>query len=191
MASEAMEFDPSMKKKKTSKKSVAFDDPDTAQVAADTVQPPGKRFRPDAHTWLLTNVGAGEAEEDLFAGKKKKAKKILKDTSAFDDDNDDDASAGAGDAAEAVGDDLDFSNLKKKKKKRVIDTEVAELEAKLEEAGIVDDRDQELEGDDPFGKGEGDEAGAEDDDRKVEEEAWLKSDRDYTYEEAIPTGSVH
>jgi translation initiation factor 2 subunit 2 len=147
---------------------------------------------------LLIDVGAGEAEEDLFAGKKKKAKKILKDTSAFDDDDDDasaSASAGAGGAAEAAAEggdaDLDFSSLKKKKKKRVIDTEVAELEAKLEEAGIVDDRDQELEGDDPFGKAEGDEARAEDDDGKAEEEAWLKSDRDYTYEEVMPTGSAH
>jgi translation initiation factor 2 subunit 2 len=188
MASEAMEFDPTMKKKKAPKKSVAFDDPDTAQVAADTAQPAGKPFA----YMVLTNVGAGEAEEDLFAGKKK-PKKILKDTSAFDDGDDASASAsaGAGDAAEAAGDELDFSSLKKKKKKRVIDTKVAELEAKLEEAGIVDDKDQELEGDDPFGKAEGDETRGEEDDGKAEEEAWLKSDRDYTYEEVIPTEIVH
>lgn len=141
-------------------------------------------------SWLLTNV-AGEAEEDLFTGKKK-AKKILKDTSAFDDDDDEasaSASAGTGDAAEAAAEDgdadLDFSSLKKKKKKRVIDTEVAELDAKLEEAGIVDDGEQELDGDDPFGKADGDESRTEDDDGKAQEEAWLKSDRDYTYEEVM------
>ena len=118
----------------------------------------------------------------MFAGKKKKPKKILKDTTAVSAaaDGDDDA---AGGAAEAEGGDadLDFSSLKKKKKKRVIDTEVAELEAKLEEAGIVDDKEQEVEGDDPFAKAEGGEDFA--DDGKNEEEAWLKSDRDYTYEE--------
>jgi len=117
----------------------------------------------------------------LFAGKKKKPKKILKDTSAVsaatDGDDDGAAEAEGGDA------DLDFSSLKKKKKKRVIDTEVAELEAKLEEAGIVDDKEQDVEGDDPFAKAEGGEDLAAADDGKDEEEAWLKSDRDYTYEE--------
>jgi len=138
-------------------------------------------------SFLGSDSFIGDGEEDLFAGKKKKPKKILKDTSAVSvaADDDDDVDAGAAGAAEVeVADaDLDFSSLKKKKKKRVIDTEVAELEAKLEEAGIVDDKEQDVEGDDLFAKaGSGDEVAAADD-GKDEEEAWLKSDRDYTYEE--------
>lgn len=77
------------------------------------------------------------------------------------------------------GDDLDFSSLKKKKK-RVIDEQVAALDAQLEEAGIVDDKDQ-IEGDDPFN--------AEEQVTATEEEGWLKSDRDYTYEEVYPVPS--
>lgn len=77
------------------------------------------------------------------------------------------------------GDDLDFSSLKKKKK-RVIDEQVAALDAQLEEAGIVDDKDQ-VEGEDPF-KTEGEDEVA----TATEEEGWLKSDRDYTYEEVYP-----
>ena len=111
----------------------------------------------------------------MFTGKKKKAKKVL--VNAGD-------AEGAGDTAETATqevDDLDFSNLKKKKKKRVIDEEVAALEAKLEEAGVVDDKDHDVEGEDPFAT-KGDEA-PQTEDHKDEEEAWLKSDRDYTYEE--------
>jgi translation initiation factor 2 subunit 2 len=123
----------------------------------------------------------GENEEDLFAGKKKKAKKILVN-----------AGEGGGDSANAStsaaapteeGDDLDFSNLKKKKKKRVIDSDVAAFEAKLEEAGVVDDKEADVEGEDPFSKAEGDEVMVEGE--QDEEEAWLKSDRDYTYEEVL------
>lgn len=123
----------------------------------------------------------GENEEDLFAGKKKKAKKILVN-----------AGEGGGDGANAStsaaapteeGDDLDFSNLKKKKKKRVIDSDVAAFEAKLEEAGVVDDKEADVEGEDPFSKAEGDEVMVEGE--QDEEEAWLKSDRDYTYDEVL------
>jgi hypothetical protein len=183
MASEAMEFDPSMKKKKTSsgrKKSVAFDDYDTAQ-------PAGKLY---AETLMVADERCRRGGRRLVCRQEKEGQEILKDASAFDDDNGDvPASAGALDPAEAAAEggdaDLDFTSLKKKKKKRVIDTEDAELEAKLKEAGIIDDRDQELDGDDPFGKVEGDEPRTVSDDRKAEEEAWLKSDRDYTYEEVM------
>ena len=115
----------------------------------------------------------GNQDEDLFAGKKKKAKKILLNAGDAE---------GAGDAAGTTQevDDLDFSNLKKKKKKRVIDDEVAALDAKLEEAGVVDDKEPDVEGEDPFAT-KGEEAQTED--HQDEEEAWLKSDRDYTYEE--------
>ena len=138
---------------------------------------------------LISNIE--ENEQDLFSGKKKKAKKIVLNAG---DDGEDSAAASMSAAAAAPppeeGDDLDFSNLKKKKKKRAIDSDVAAFEAKLEEAGVVDDKEADVEGEDPFAKGEGDEATVEGE--KNEEESWLKSDRDYTYEEVrCPSSSVH
>jgi len=167
-----LSFDPSMKKKKSSarKKSVAFEDPSKAEVLPELSEAAAES---GIHPRPMTKLTAtGNQEEDMFAGKKKKAKKIL---------------VNAGDAEDWIetpaqeGDDLDFSNLKKKKKRRVIDDEVAALEAKLEEAGVVDDKEHEVEGEDPFTHKEDDEGRPED--HKDEEEAWLKSDRDYTYEE--------
>ena len=115
----------------------------------------------------------GNQEDDLF-GKKKKAKKILLNA------GDTEGEGGAAETATQEVDDLDFSNLKKKKKKRVIDDEVAALEAKLEEAGVADDKEYDVEGEDPFAP-KGEEAQTEY--HPDEEDAWLKSDRDYTYEE--------
>ena len=160
-----LSFDPTMKKKKSSsRKSVAFEDPSTAEVVAE--QPAGMTH----YARILLTV-AEENEEDLFAGKKKKSsKKILKDASEGD---------AAGTAPADDGDDLDFSSLKKKKKKIAIEDQIATLDAQLEEAGVMDDKDTEVDGDDPFAKGEGEETK----DTEAEEEAWLKSDRDYTYEE--------
>ena len=66
--------------------------------------------------------------------------------------------------------------MKKKKKKRAIQGDVAALEAQLEEAGITESKDADI---------EGDEVSAEPHDEKEEEKAWLKSDRDYTYEEVL------
>ena len=112
-----------------------------------------------------------DAEEPMFPSKKKAAKKILKDA--------DDADADAAEEKPADDGELDFSSLKKKKKKRVIEDQVAALDAQLEEAGVVDDKEAEGEGEDPFkAEGKATALGEED-----EEEAWLKSDRDYTYEE--------
>jgi translation initiation factor 2 subunit 2 len=160
-----LSFDPTMKKKKSSsrKKSVAFEDPSTAEVVAE--QPAGM-----THYAEISLTVAEENEEDLFAGKKKKSsKKILKDTSEGD----------VADTAADDGDDLDFSSLKKKKKKSAIEDQIATLDAQLEEAGVMDDKDTEVDGDDPFAKGDGEETK----DVEAEEEGWLKSDRDYTYEE--------
>jgi translation initiation factor 2 subunit 2 len=168
-------FDPSMKKKKKAaprKKSVSFEDPESAQVIPDTAQPETGTFLDQPE--IL--IEAADNEEDMFAGlKKKKAKKPVPQT--------EDAPA----EAEGVDNDLDFSSLKKKKKKRVIDDKVAALEAELEEAGVVEDK-EEVEGEDPFSKGEGEEGEAQGE----EEEGWLKSDRDYTYEEVrFPSITVH
>ena len=114
----------------------------------------------------------------MFAGKKKKAKKIL--VNAEDAGGDEAAPAdGADQGVTEDTPDLDFSSLKKKKKKRVIDDQVASLDAQLEKAGVLDEKD---ETEDIAEKEEGEE-GTTVEDGKAEEEAWLKSDRDYTYEE--------
>jgi len=184
---EELSFDPSMKKKKSSarKKSVAFEDPSTAEVLPEPSET-GITCPERIKVTIIGNREEGNLEEDMFEGKKKKAKKILLNA------GDAEGEGAAGDATETPTqevDDLDFSNLKKKKKKRVIDDEVAALEAKLEEAGIVDDKEHDVEGEDPFAtKGDAAETEVHED----EEEAWLKSDRDYTYEEVTwPFLSVH
>jgi len=79
------------------------------------------------------------------------------------------------------GGDLDFTTLKKKKR-CVIDAEVAELEAKLKEARLTDERGATAVGGDPFGNPDGAEQviqQTQDD----EEHAWLQSDRDSNYEQ--------
>ena len=163
-----LSFDPIMKKKKssTTKKSVAFEHPSTTEVAPATTE---QGTSPAAHCVSIANCITDAAEEPLCPAKKKSAKKILKDTTIADNNA----------AEEKPTDDgeLDFSSLKKKKKKRVIEDQVAALDAQLEEAGVVDDK-EDVEAEDPF-KEEGETAAKEED----EEEAWLKSDRDYTYEE--------
>lgn len=176
-----LSFDPTMKKKKSSarKKSVAFEDPSAAEVVPDTIPSTQRGIIPSEIGKELIGVVGGN-EEDMFPGKKKKAKKIL--LNAGDDGEDGVAATASGETPAEEGDDLDFSNLKKKKKKRA---DVAAFDAKLEEAGIVDDKEADIEGDDPFAKGEGDEASMEAE-QDGEEEAWLKSDRDYTYEEVRP-----
>lgn len=115
----------------------------------------------------------------MFAGKKKKAKKIL--VNAEDAGGDEIAPAEGADQATEDTTDLDFSSLKKKKKKRVIDDQVASLDAQLEKAGVLDDKDETEE----IGENEVEE-GITAEEGKEEEEAWLKSDRDYTYEEVHP-----
>src|SRR5271154_3083391 len=94
-----LSFDPSMKKKKSSarKKSVAFEDPSTAEVIPDSSEAAG------ITPVVLRNLSVTEnQEEDLFAGKKKKAKKILLNT--------EDAEGVSGPAETQEVEDLDFSN---------------------------------------------------------------------------------
>jgi len=119
--------------------------------------------------------------DDFLAGMKKKKKPAKKILVNAGDDGATAEDVPAEEEAEEEGEDLDFSSLKKKKKKRLIESQVTELEARLEEAGIVPDRTH-VEGEDPFAKAEGAEAEAEPSGEQ-EEEAWLKSDRDYTYDE--------
>ena len=95
-----------------------------------------------------------------------------------------------------AGEDLDFSDLKKKKKKSskkaALDLEAFEKELNESKTKDADEDDggeenQMLEvdeaelGDDPFARG-GEAASLD-----AGNEAWLKSDRDYTYEEVCPS----
>lgn len=76
-----------------------------------------------------------------------------------------DDAAEEGATPEGTEEDLDFGALKKKKKKK---KNMAEFEAELAEQQGGDDDDN----------------NANDDSTKAsDEEAWLKSDRDYTYDE--------
>ncbi|KAI9320984.1 domain found in IF2B/IF5-domain-containing protein [Dichotomocladium elegans] len=106
-----------------------------------------------------TDAANEDADPDaMFADLKKKKKKKTK---ALLEDGD----AEAADApAELVDGETDFGSLKKKKKKK---KNMAEFEAELAEAGEEDD------------------ANNEGNKTKEGDEAWLKSDRDYTYEELL------
>ena len=100
--------------------------------------------------------------------------------------------------APSGGDDLDFSDLKKKKKKskktaldmEAFEKELNEAKAKDGEGedadgAPIDDVDEAELGDDPFARGGGDAAAVD-----AGGEAWLGSDRDYTYAEASFAPSV-
>ncbi|SAM02183.1 hypothetical protein [Absidia glauca] len=104
-----------------------------------------------------------EAEADpdaMFADLKKKKKKKSKSV-------EDDAAGEETAAPEGTEEDLDFGALKKKKKKK---KNMAEFEAEL------------AEGDDDNNNNDGANEGSS---KASNEEAWLKSDRDYTYDELL------
>ena len=100
--------------------------------------------------------------------------------------------------AAAAAEDLDFSDIKKKKKSSKKKANLEEFERQLDESRskAKEDGDEEDEGpdgertldhledadlgDDPFAAGGGGGAGAE---GAAGDEPWLKSDRDYTYQE--------
>jgi hypothetical protein len=109
-----------------------------------------------------------ESEDDPYTSKTKKPKKMLVDAENI-----------AKDKQSEDGDDFDFSNLKKKKK-HVIDEKIADLDAQLEEAGILDGKEMECGTQDELVK-EADET--EIVEGEMEEESWLQSERDYTYDE--------
>ncbi|BFZ63962.1 translation initiation factor eIF-2 beta subunit [Saitoella coloradoensis] len=181
-------FDPSLKKKKKSKKTVAFDDEMTPETKADRDAANIAEAEEEAEAEAEDSTEAVEEKEadkevdELTAmfGDLKKKKKSKK--SAMPDFGDDSAPAAAaasegGEAAAAEGDGDAFGELKKKKKsKKKVD--LAAFEAELNEAGVstpIDSAD--------FGAG----GASEDKDGGDEEgeEAWLKSDRDYTYPELL------
>jgi translation initiation factor 2 subunit 2 len=221
MASETPLFDPSLKKRK--KKQVAFTE-DPLGADADPTLPAPRVI--DNHTVngdavdmgpttlheQLKQIGNGDAdtaeggkkEDDefkaLFGDMKKKKKK--KEISL--DFGDEPSGTSTPTAVPVATEDLDFSDIKKKKKstkkKSALDLEAFEKElneSKVKD-GPTDEDGDEIEqlpevdeaelGDDPFAQaGEvptGIEAGSE---------AWLTSDRDYTYPELLQRfyGSLH
>ncbi|KAK0521657.1 translation initiation factor eIF-2 beta subunit [Tilletia horrida] len=209
MASEEPMFDPSLVKKKKKKvvidlddfdaelkKSAAADAPEAVDVSAASKSSDAAPAEGDDAGGAAPAAGAnGEEGGDLFGGLKKKSKK----KKALPLDLDEAAekaepSADAGEGAGAEGD-LDFGDLKKKTKKtkkKTFDLDAFEKELDGAEGDGADgeggagasrlDTDRDL-GDDPFaqddGAAEGGDAAADAPD------AWLGSDRDYTYQELL------
>ncbi|OCH91189.1 hypothetical protein OBBRIDRAFT_792592 [Obba rivulosa] len=209
MASEEPLFDPSLKKRK--KKTVAFsEDPLGADADPTTPAPPvlddiatngdAVDMGPKTVHEQMKQNGMGEdgaeekqekTEDDEFKAmfgdlkKKKKKKDIPMD---LPEDNSDTSTP----TAPAASEDLDFSDLKKKKKsskkKAALDMQAFEKElneSKAKDADEEDGEEGEIEvdeaelGEDPFARAEGTislDAG---------NEPWLKSDRDYTYPELL------
>lgn len=189
MASEEPMFDPSLKKKKKTKKTVAFsEDPLGLDADPTTPAPPPEDIeaeaQPTVHEQMVQHQQEAAAEEDpaaMFGDLKKKKKK-----------KDIPMDLGEEGTATPPSGDLDFSDLKKKKKKakKTLDMEDFEKQLKAETAGDDEDDvptgdhldvdDTEL-GDDPFAAHSsvapaGIDSGAE---------PWLGSDRDYTYQELL------
>ncbi|KAI0752565.1 eukaryotic translation initiation factor 2 beta [Daedaleopsis nitida] len=204
-------FDPSLKKRK--KKTVAFSedplgadaDPTTpAPVEIDNVATNGDAVDmgpTTMHEQMKQNGVTGEGLDDgekkddddfkaMFGDikKKKKKKDIPLDLGGGD------AAGTATPVGAAASEDLDFSDLKKKKKKSskkaALDLEAFEKElneSKLKEAdedeGGEENQMPEIDeaelGDDPFARG------GEGVSLDSGNEPWLKSDRDYTYEELL------
>ncbi|KAJ7063265.1 eukaryotic translation initiation factor 2 beta [Mycena amicta] len=209
MADEPM-FDPSLKKRK--KKTVQFivdplgADVDPTAPAPDTIESTTTDgtvvdLGPTTTHERMKENGAPPAEEDdlkaMFGDlkKKKKKKEIPLDLGDDSGSSTPVPTADAGPSGDAL-EDLDFSDLKKKKKskkKSNLDMEAFEKELKATAAADADgddvaeptpavdlDDDADL-GDDPFAQPSGDILS----NVGTGNEAWLKSDRDYTYPELL------
>ncbi|CAL1710201.1 unnamed protein product [Somion occarium] len=212
MASEEPLFDPSLKKRK--KKTVAFHE-DPLGADADPTTPAPATIDDTTTNGVTVDMGtktlheqmkesgldgvaepAEEKKEDddfkaMFGDIKKKKKK--KDI-PLDLGEEGSGTSTPTATAPAAGEDLDFSDLKKKKKtskkKAAIDMEAFEKELNESKAKEAEEEEapdgkhlEELDetelGEDPFARGEGAvsvEAGGE---------PWLGSDRDYTYLELL------
>ncbi|PIL28899.1 hypothetical protein GSI_08945 [Ganoderma sinense ZZ0214-1] len=203
-------FDPSLKKRK--KKTVAFSEDPLGADADPTTPAPAEIDNVTAngdavdmgpttmHEQMKQNGIKGEGlddgekkEDDDFKAmfgdlkKKKKKKEIPLDLEAEE-------SGTSTPIGAAASEDLDFSDLKKKKKKSskkaALDLEAFEKELNESKAKDADDDeggeenqmpevDETELGDDPFARG------GEGVSLDSGNEAWLKSDRDYTYEELL------
>ncbi|RDX52390.1 hypothetical protein OH76DRAFT_1554124 [Lentinus brumalis] len=199
-------FDPSLKKRK--KKTVAFSEDPLGADADPTTPAPAEIDNVTAngdtvdmgpttmHEKMMQDKGREDGqtkeEDDVQAmfgdlKKKKKKKEIPLDLEG-------DASGAATPVGAAASEDLDFSDLKKKKKKSskkaALDLEAFEKElneakgkdADEEEGGeenLVPEVEEGELGDDPFARA------GESISLDSGNEPWLKSDRDYTYEELL------
>ncbi|KAF8911420.1 eukaryotic translation initiation factor 2 beta [Mucidula mucida] len=199
-------FDPSLKKRK--KKIVAFTE-DPLGADADPTAPAPETIDNTTINGEAVDLGSTTAHEQMKLGgdekekneddefkamfgdmkKKKKKKEIPLDL------GDDSGTSTPTAVPAAVGDDLDFSDLKKKKKsskkKAAFDLEAFEKELNESKAKDEDD-DEDVEGNvnlDNIDEAElGDDPFAQHDAPPVEGsggEAWLKSDRDYMYPELL------
>ncbi|KAL1744227.1 domain found in IF2B/IF5-domain-containing protein [Schizophyllum fasciatum] len=206
-------FDPSLKKKK--KKAVAFTE-DPLGAEADPTAPPPDTIDSTTTTGDAVDMGPTTAheqmklngdepdkkpEDDEFKAmfgdlkKKKKKKEIPMD---FGDDSGTSTPVSA--PAAGAAEDLDFSDIKKKKKSTKKKANLEEFERQLDESRskIKEDGDEDDEGldgernldhlddadlgDDPFAGGGG---GGGVTEGAAGDEPWLKSDRDYTYQELL------
>jgi translation initiation factor 2 subunit 2 len=174
----------SIKKKK--KKSVRIDsdpedEPSKAPVKATKFDKLGNEVEDDAAAPAAAtevpleaaNDGADEFA-DLIKKKKKKSSKKAFDLEAFEKElAAESESAGASEEVEAAP-----KSILKKKEKKEVGSDGEEEE---------DEEDEVVEGEDPFGAGEGVDDEEEGQVSKAEQAAqakdWLKSDRDYTYTE--------
>jgi len=179
MAEEEAAFDPTLKKKKKKKKTPFDLD---AAVAGNNDNQSGETAAAEAKE-EADPAAAVEEDVDLESfGKKKKKKKVTIE--------DDDEEGGGGEKDDAaVDDDIDlesFGKKKKKKKKEALNME------ELDDALPKEEDDLDLES---FGKkkkkkkraGEGMaiEDAADDDKENEASEAWMHSDRDYSYDELL------
>ncbi|KAL1919700.1 uncharacterized protein VTP21DRAFT_1631 [Calcarisporiella thermophila] len=154
-------FDLSLKKKKKKpKKHVDF--------AEDL-----EESKPEENNDAEAPAAEGEEEDMDFLGlKKKKKKKTPKPSEPLPGEEEGEA---------AADESLDFGEMKKKKPKKKKNIDLEAFEAELREGEDAADKEEGEEGDfaaEEEEEGEGDEF-------EVDEEAWLKSDRDYTYRELL------
>ncbi|KAH9914096.1 eukaryotic translation initiation factor 2 beta [Fomitopsis serialis] len=214
MASEEPLFDPSLKKRK--KKTVAFSEDPLGAEADPTAPPPatiddttanGEAVDMGPKTMheqmkqngdVVAEDGAEEKQEDddlkaMFGDLKKKKKKKDIPMDLLEDNSGTSTPTAVPNAVPAATEDLDFSDLKKKKKstkkKAALDMEAFEKELNQAKAKDADEEEggedaaaevDEVElGDDPFARNEGTVS------MDVGTEPWLSSDRDYTYQELL------
>ncbi|KAF7294968.1 Translation initiation factor [Mycena indigotica] len=207
MAEETPMFDPSLKKRK--KKTVQFT-VDPLGADADPTAPAPETIESTTTDGTVVDLGPTTShermketkpaeEEDLKAmfgdlKKKKKKKEIPLDLGDDSGTSTPVPAADAGPSGDAV-EDLDFSDLKKKKKsKKKANLDMEAFEKELKATAVDADADDDAEptpavdldddadlGDDPFAQPAGDIAA----NVGSGNEAWLKSDRDYTYPELL------
>jgi len=181
MAEEEAAFDPTLKKKKKKKKTPF--DLDAAVAGNNDNNQSGETAAAEAKEEADPAAAAEDDVDHESFGKKKKKKKVT-----IEDDDEEGGGGGGEKDDAAVDDDIDLESFGKKKKKKK--KEALNLED-LDDA-LPEEDDLDLES---FGKkkkkkkraGEGMaiEDAADDDKENEASEAWMHSDRDYSYDELL------